>query len=73
MIYRDSMLPRLNQNNPFIKQSELEMDNNHLNEVELMFERIKVVCATLDGWNSSDTDRVIILFSLFIWGLLSDG
>ncbi|CAI2174454.1 19165_t:CDS:10 [Funneliformis geosporum] len=44
VIYRDSMLPGLNQsnqNNPFVTQSELEMDNNYLNEVEFIFERIR--------------------------------
>ncbi|CAG8564091.1 484_t:CDS:10 [Funneliformis caledonium] len=60
IIYRDSMLSDLNQsnqNNPFVTQSELEMDKNYLNEVEFIFERIRVVYATIDGWNSSDHDR----------------
>jgi hypothetical protein len=58
------MLLDLNQNNPFVTQSELEVDNNQLNEVEFIFQRIRVVYATLDDWNSSDTDRVIFI-SLF--------
>lgn len=55
----------LNQN-PFTAQSELEADNNQLNEVEFIFQRIRVVYATLDDWNSSDTDRVIIFFHLML-------
>ena len=56
------MLLDLNQNNPFATQSELEVDKNQLNEVEFIFQRIRVVYATLDDWNSSDADRVFILF-----------
>ncbi|CAG8478616.1 21100_t:CDS:10 [Rhizophagus irregularis] len=56
VIHRDSMSFGLNQN-PFTAQSELEADNNQLNEVEFIFQRIRVVYATLDDWNSSDTDR----------------
>ncbi|RIA93880.1 hypothetical protein C1645_873837 [Glomus cerebriforme] len=55
-IYRDSVLPDLSQN-PFATQSDLEVNNNQLSEVEFIFQRIRVVYATLDDWNSSDIDR----------------
>ena len=64
VIYRDSMSFNSNQSNPFATQSELEVNNNQLNEVKFIFQRIRVVYATLDDWNSSEADRVIILFPL---------
>src|SRR5436305_4693836 len=64
VIYRDSMSFNSNQSNPFATQSELEVNNNQLNEVKFIFQRIRVVYATLNDWNSSEADRVLFYFSL---------
>ena len=65
IVPRDSTLLDLSEN-PFTTQSESEGDNNQLSEVEFMFQRIRVVYATLDDWNSSDADKVVILFFFLV-------
>ncbi|CAG8439047.1 1095_t:CDS:10 [Acaulospora morrowiae] len=37
--------------------SNLDVDPNQLSEVELIFQRVKVVYATLDDWTSADLER----------------
>ncbi|CAG8440635.1 13586_t:CDS:10 [Ambispora gerdemannii] len=59
VIYRDSMLGGTNQqpNNPFATLAELRIDEDQLDEVEMIFHRIRVVYATLDDWTSVDGDK----------------
>ncbi|CAJ0834999.1 1470_t:CDS:2, partial [Entrophospora sp. SA101] len=56
-IYRDSIIQLNKLNNPFKLFSEPEVDNNQLNEVEWIFQRIRVVYANLEDYNSNDSNQ----------------